>query len=120
MHSRLEIVLDCSEPEKLMGFWRDALGYRIHYADPSLVILVSDDGAVSPPLLLQRVPEPKAAKNRMHVDIVAKDVETEVKRLEALGARRLHDGVQRVGQVRWVAMADPERNEFCVSSGVEW
>ena len=56
----------------------------------------------------------------MHVDIVAEDVEVEVKRLEALGARRLHDGVRSFGQVRWLTMADPENNEFCVSTGVEW
>ena len=37
--------------------------------------------------------EPKAAKNRMHVDIVTEDIEVEVARLEALGARRLHDGM---------------------------
>jgi predicted enzyme related to lactoylglutathione lyase len=120
MQARLEIVLDCSEPEQLMGFWRDALGYHVHYSDPSLAVLVSDDGIVSPPLLLQQVPEPKAQKNRMHFDIVAGDVEAEVKRLEALGGRRLHDGVQKFGQVRWVTMADPEGNEFCVSTGVEW
>jgi hypothetical protein len=54
------------------------------------------------------------------VDIVTEDVEVEVKRLEALGARRPDDGVRSVGQVRWVTMADPENNEFCVSTGVEW
>ena len=115
----LELILDCSEPEKLMVFWREALGYRVHYAAPSLVVLVHDE-ADAWPLLLQQVPEPKVAKNRMHVDIIAPDVEVEVKRLEALGARRLHDEVQSYGPVRWVTMADPENNEFCVSTGVEW
>jgi predicted enzyme related to lactoylglutathione lyase len=115
----LEVVLDCSEPEKLMGFWREALGFRVHFAGPSLAVLVSHDVNASP-LILQRVPEPKAGKNRMHVDIVTEDVEVEVKRLEGLGARRLHDGVLSVGPVRWVTMADPESNEFCVSTGIEW
>jgi predicted enzyme related to lactoylglutathione lyase len=115
----LEVVLDCSDPEKLMGFWREALRYRVHYSEPSLAVLVPQDGETSP-LLLQRVPEPKAGKNRMHVDIVTEVVEVEVKRLEALGARRLHDGVRTFGPTRWVAMADPENNEFCVSTGVEW
>ena len=104
---------------RLMGFWREALDYRVLYSTPSLVVLVPRDVNASP-LLLQQVPEPRAGKNRMHVDIVAQDVEVEVKRLEALGAGRLHDGVRSFGQVRWVTMADPENNEFCVSTGVEW
>ncbi len=115
----LEVVLDCSDPEKLMGFWRDALGYRVHYSEPSLAVLVPDDMNGSP-LLLQRVPEPKAGKNRLHVDIVTEEVEVEVDRLEALGARRLHGGLRSFGPTRWVTMADPENNEFCVSTGVEW
>ena len=117
--AKLEMVLDCSDPERLMVFWRDALGYRVHYAAPALAVLVPDDVNGSP-LLLQRVPEPKAAKNRMHVDIVTQDIDAEVERLGALGARRLHDSVQIFGPVRWVTMADPENNEFCVSTGVEW
>src|SRR5580700_7116651 len=95
----LEMVLDCGDPEKLMPFWREALGYRLYYSEPSLVVLVPQDSNASP-LLLQRVPEPKAAKNRMHVDIVTEDVDVEVTRLEALGARRLHDAVQSFGPTR--------------------
>jgi len=115
----LEMVLDCSDPENLMGFWREALGYRVHYSGPSLAVLVPQDVKASP-LLLQRVAEPKAGKNRMHMDIVTDDVEAEVNRLEALGARRLHDGVRSLGSTDWVTMADPEDNEFCVSTGVRW
>ena len=102
-----------------MGFWREALGYRVFCSERSLAVLVPQDVNTSP-LLLQRVPEPKAGKNRMHLDIVTEDIEVEVKRLEALGARRLHDGVRSYGPTRWVTLADPENNEFCVSTGVEW
>ncbi len=115
----LEVVLDCSDPERLMEFWREALGYRLHYSEPSLAVLVPQDVNTSP-LLLQRVPEPRVGKNRMHMDMVAEDVEVEVERLEGLGARRLHDGIRSFGHTRWVTMADPENNEFCVSTGVEW
>ena len=117
--ARLDVVLDCSDPTKLMGFWREALGYRVYYLGASYAVLVPKDGTASP-FVLQQVPETKAGKNRMHVDIVTDDVELEVERLEALGARRLHDGVQSLGQARWVTMADPEGNEFCVCTGVEW
>jgi predicted enzyme related to lactoylglutathione lyase len=115
----VEIVLDCAEPKRLAKFWRDALDYRDHYNEASLTVLVPKEQTASP-LLLQRVPEPKAGKNRMHVDIVVDDVEAEVHRLQALGARRIDDGVQSVGGTRWVRMLDPEQNEFCVSTGVEW
>ena len=115
----MEIVLDCAEPMRLAEFWREALDYRDHYTDAKLAVLVPKDGAASP-LLLQGVPEPKAGKNRMHLDIVVDDVEAEVRRLQALGARRIDDGVQCFGGTRWVRMSDPEQNEFCVSTGVEW
>lgn len=115
----VEIVLDCAEPKRLAKFWRDALDYRDYYNDTNLTVLVPKE-QTAVPLLLQRVPEPKVGKNRMHVDIVVDDVEAEVHRLQALGARRIDDGVQSFGGTRWVRMSDPEQNEFCVSTGVEW
>ena len=115
----VEIVLDCERPERLAEFWREALDYREYYTDAKLAVLVPKAGTASP-LLLQGVPEPKAGKNRMHIDIVVDDVEAEVQRLQALGAGRIDDGVQSFGGTRWVVMCDPEQNEFCVSTGVEW
>ena len=115
----VEIVLDCAEPPRLAEFWREALDYRDHYTDAKLAVLVPKQ-VTGTPLLLQGVPEPKAGKNRMHLDIVVDDVEAEVRRLQALGARRIDDGVQSFGGTRWVRMSDPEQNEFCVSTGVEW
>ena len=117
--ARVELVLDCAEPERLAEFWRDALDYRDHYMDVKLAVLIPKEGIASP-LLLQRVPESKAGKNRMHLDIVAEDIETEVDRLQGLGAHRIDEDVQSFGGTRWVRMSDPEQNEFCVSTGVEW
>ena len=115
----VELVLDCQEPARLARFWRQALGYRPLFADTTLVVLVPQGGSGSP-LLLQAVPEPKVAKNRMHLDIVADDIEVEVHRLQELGARRIDEGVQSLEGTRWVRMSDPEQNEFCVSTGIEW
>jgi predicted enzyme related to lactoylglutathione lyase len=115
----VELVLDCAEPARLGTFWREALGYREYYMDAKLAVLVPHEGIASP-LLLQGVPEPKVGKNRMHLDIVADDLEVEVQRLEALGARRIDEGVQNFGGTQWVRMSDPEQNEFCVSTGIEW
>jgi len=117
--ARLDLVLDCSDPQQLMEFWREALGYRVYYSDASMVVLVPDEGSASP-LVLQKVPEPRMGKNRMHLDIVAHEIEPEIQRLEALGAKRLHDDVRSVGETHWVTLVDPEANEFCVCTGVEW
>ncbi len=115
----VELVLDCAEPKRLATFWREALDYRDYYADANLAVLVPKEGIASP-LLLQGVPESKSGKNRMHLDIVVDDIEAEVERLQALGAHRSDEGVQSFGGTRWVRMSDPEQNEFCVSTGIEW
>ena len=117
--SSFDVVLDCAEPQALEAFWRAALGYRTLVSAEEIVVLVPYN-EVDPPLILQLVPEPKSGKNRMHIDIVRDDVEAEVTRLEALGARRVHEGLRSMGPVRWVTMADPGDNEFCVCTGVEW
>ena len=115
--SNMEVVIDCAEPLVVGGFWREALRYREHWAVDDLVVLVPETG-VGTPVLLQRVPEPKTTKNRVHIDLVHDDVQAEVSRLESLGARRSHPGVQKYGPTQWVVMTDPEGNEFCVSTGV--
>lgn len=65
-------------------------------------------------LLFQRVPEPKAAKNRLHLDLHAgRDRRAEeVQRLEKLGASVVREVKEPGGE--WVVLADPEGNEFCV------
>lgn len=119
--AHLDITLDCADAEKLADFWRRALGYRVLGSDDTYVVLVPVAG-VAPPLVLQRVPSRSpGGKNRMHIDLVTDEVEAEVDRLERLGALRLHDEVQRAGgAARWVTMADPAGNEFCVCTGVAW
>src|ERR1019366_2675179 len=102
--ARVELVLDCAEPRRLATFWREALDYRDYYTDVSLAVLVPKVGIASP-LLLQGVPEPKAGKNRMHLDIVVDDIEAEVHRLQELGAHRIDQGVQSFGGTRWVRMS---------------
>ena len=68
---------------------------------------------MAPALLFVPVPEAKSGKNRLHLDLTPIDSSQadEVARLEALGARRVDIGQ---GQTKWVVLADPEGNEFCV------
>jgi predicted enzyme related to lactoylglutathione lyase len=63
-------------------------------------------------ILLQLTDDPKVSKERMHLDIETDDVDTEVQRLEALGAKRWDHQHER-GYDFWV-MRDPWSNEFCV------
>ena len=110
------LVLDCADPDRLAHFWASALGYVKLAAAGNYVLLVAGDGA-GPKLLLQRVPEAKSAKNRMHLDIVVPDIESEANRLVALGAHRLTSGPMSEHGSTWLLMHDPEGNEFCVCDG---
>jgi hypothetical protein len=108
---RISLVLDCQDPERLAEFWCAALRYENAGRAGRYVALVADD---RPMILLQRVDEPKVGKNRMHLDLHPEAVEPEVERLLGLGATRLSDDVLGEHGHRWIVMADPEGNEFCV------
>ena len=117
-------VFDCHDPYRLARFWADALGYAPELGEedwPALqregdagelewVKLLGPPGTV--PVAFQRVPEPKVAKNRLHLDLTASDEEAEARRLEALGATRLRRS--EAEDDVFVVLADPEGNEFCV------
>lgn len=125
------ITFDCAEPHRLAAFWAAALGYDVEAEDPTYIQALRDHGqadrleaeaAVAPPdgvgprLYFNRVPEPKVVKNRVHIDINAVDMDAEVQRLTALGARVLRRLDQTTGPYHelWTIMSDPEGNEFCV------
>jgi hypothetical protein len=109
------VVIDCPDPARLAPFWEAATGYQRVYADEYFIVLTP--GAPGPPnLLLQRVPEPKVGKNRVHVDLATPDMDGEVRRMESLGATR---GETFEMGVRWTVMSDPEGNEFCISLHAE-
>jgi predicted enzyme related to lactoylglutathione lyase len=114
--AQLGLVLDCADPERLAEFWAPALGY-VSLGGAGNYVALFPDGAPGPKLLLQRVEEPKAVKNRMHFDIEVADIEAEADRLVALGATRISDGPCREHGSTWVLMSDPEGNEFCVCDG---
>jgi predicted enzyme related to lactoylglutathione lyase len=107
-------VIDCSDLDAATAFWVAALdATEEQLADPSNQVyrrLQLPDSDVR--VLLQLTDDEKASKERMHLDIETDDVEAEVKRLEALGARRW-DHQQERGYDFWV-LRDPWGNEFCV------
>ena len=107
------LVLDCADPERLAEFWADALGYTNLGSAGVYVALYPREGN-GPKLLLQRVTEPKATKNRMHLDIEVPDIAMEADRLSGLGAVRVNSEPRHEHGTNWVVMADPEGNEFCI------
>ncbi|HZQ58546.1 MAG TPA: VOC family protein [Acidimicrobiales bacterium] len=108
-----EIIIDCTDPRAVAAFWAQVLGWSVQESDD--VLWMSESGEPFPDLLLVfvAVPEPKSAKNRVHLDVnpIGCDQDEEVARLIGLGARRVDVGQ---GDVPWVVLADPEGNEFCV------
>lgn len=108
----IHIVLDCADPELLAKFWSKALGYEIAgFAEQWGMLKGPRDGDV---FLLQKVPEPKSGKNRMHIDVTTPDIEAKAKELEGVGASRLTPEPLSQFNSTWITMADPEGNEFCV------
>ncbi len=111
-----DIVIDCADHDVVVGFWAAALGWTPHRVNEQYVSLAPPRGDPRVPLLFQKVPEPKSVKNRVHVDWRTDGpLQEEVGRLVGLGARVLAE--RSLGSFRWVVLADPEGNEFCVAAG---
>jgi hypothetical protein len=144
MATQFQVTFDSADPGAHAAFWAEAL----HYVQPSPppgfdtwdaalddagvpldernddAALVDPEGA-GPRLYFQKVPEPKTAKNRVHLDLraaagvpaerQADALEAECTRLVGLGARRVRrleaDEVNGV----CIVMQDPEGNEFCLN-----
>jgi len=110
------LCIDTTDPLRLATFWQAALGWRLTVGNEDEVVLEPPEGSpedgVAPDLLFLRVPEEKAIKNRLHVDLRPGDQAAEVARLEGLGARRVDVGQST--EASWVVLADPDGNEFCV------
>ena len=66
-----EVVIDCADHGAVVDFWAAAMGYERREVNEQYVALVPAPPAAPgrPPLLFQKVPEPKVAKNRVHLDL---------------------------------------------------
>jgi len=129
------VTFDCANPIELAVFWAEVL----HYPPPDVEgfqnhlradgvsedkledwCIIGHPDAAEPRLFFQRVPEPKVAKNRVHLDVRVKSggpsspevVDAEVERLVGLGAAKMHSVTD--GDGYFVVMQDPEGNEFCI------
>jgi hypothetical protein len=105
------VTFDALEPLALAAFWAAALGSDVDEDSTAERAWVEPAGWGGPNLWFQRVPEPKAAKNRQHFDLRAVGpLDAERDRLVALGARVVREG----GDL--IVMLDPEGNEFCLET----
>jgi hypothetical protein len=152
MSRTIQVTFDARDPLRLGMFWRAALDYAVdpppggELGDPEETVAawtdflraagVPDDqhgsafalvdpAGTGPRIFFQQVPEPKAGKNRVHLDVRAAPgldgdarmaaLEAECERLVALGASRRQrfepDGRMSAG---FIVMSDPEGNEFCL------
>jgi len=116
MTSRIsQWTLDVQDVDVMARFWSAALGYRIEAGDDGSAKLYPprDAGPEALSVWLQAGSGPKYGKNRNHPDLTTSgDVDAEVQRLIALGARRVDVG-QR-DEDPFVVLVDPEGNEFCL------
>lgn len=113
------ITFDARDPYAIAGFWAEVLGYVEDPADPNAPTdeeaLLIDPRRLHPGLLFIRVPEAKAGKNRVHLDLTAPTTrDEEVERLLALGATLIADHRRADDGTGWVVLADPEGNELCI------
>lgn len=138
------LTIDCARPRELAAFWALALGYveppppegatswEAWLAEQGVPEDERDHGAyladptgTTPGLSFLRVPEPKTAKNRVHIDLKVSGgrnqpadlrksrIQTVVERLVAAGGIVQHLDEYN-GKLDHVVMTDPEGNEFCV------
>ena len=143
MATTLQVTFDAADPAALAAFWGELIGYveqdppegfdsweawavandlpRERWDDYAARV---DPDGVGPRLYFQRVPEPKTAKNRVHLDLsvsggrgtpmeeIRTNVATAIERAVATGATKVRE-VDENGE-HWVVMQDPEGNEFCL------
>ncbi|HEX2896040.1 MAG TPA: VOC family protein [Marmoricola sp.] len=111
-----ELGVDCADAVAIGSWWAEIFGVEIHRRDDQpWCWLEGVPGFPMEAWVFAPVPEPKTVKNRLHWDLYG-----DVADFEARGATRLWDGPAEelpdgtVGTPRWIVMADPEGNEFCV------
>lgn len=106
------VVIDVNDLERAAAFWGALLGLvpgqPRSYGEYLTVGHLSADVL----LVLQKVPEPKTSKNRIHLDFTVDDVQDAVRKVNELGGRQLTKRFVGGG----ATMSDPDGNEFCIAA----
>lgn len=143
MAVEFQVTFDSADPAAHATFWAQALHYELQPPPPGFDSwdaaleawgvppdqrnsrsAIIDPAGVGPRVFFQQVPEAKAAKNRVHLDLragVGLEGEQRLAALEAECARLVGLGATRVERFEpdpmsngHIVMRDPEGNEFCL------
>jgi predicted enzyme related to lactoylglutathione lyase len=114
VRNELVLVIDCADLDRSAAFWCSVLGYRVDGPAVGQYLGLFPNDGPGIQLLLQRVDDPKPAKNRLHLDLRTRDLQSETTRILSAGARMLTDEPMTEWGFIWHVLADPDGNEFCV------
>ncbi len=109
------ITFDCADPQAQARFWSAVTGRPVDEQGNAYAAAIGmwpRTGSLA--LLFLAVPEPKTAKNRVHLDLECDDRRAEVARLVDLGATHVADHDE--WGISWSVLLDPEGNEFCLAA----
>jgi predicted enzyme related to lactoylglutathione lyase len=106
------VMIDSQDPDALAKFWCGLLSTEVEsrFDDGRFVFLAA--GPHGPSIGIQRVPEAKVTKNRVHMDVTVDDLGEWTRWVRRNGGSRVAD--HQASGVHWRIMADPEGNEFCL------
>jgi hypothetical protein len=116
MTARLgNVTYDCDDVLKVAAFWSALLDRPLDEGSSEWFASIggTDADRPEPAWYFNKVPEPKRAKNRVHLDLVNPDPAA-VDELVRLGVT-----ISSKHQIRghhWTVMQDPEGNEFCIAA----
>lgn len=102
-----ELVIDCADHEAISTWWASVIGGRRSGDDRGFSYIDQIPNVPFDAISFVPVDEAKSTKNRVHIDIVAPDVDS----LIGAGASLLRSPD---AEIEWHVLADPEGNEFCV------
>jgi len=105
------VTMDVSDLARSERFWTAILDCEV--TDRYDTYSWLDEIAPGVRLILQEVPEPKSAKNRVHLDLWSANANALIVRVESLGGTRIADVEDPAYSL--TVMSDPDGNEFCIS-----
>jgi hypothetical protein len=111
------VTVDCNDVLRVATFWSTVLGRPLDAGSSERFASIghADAERAEPAWYFPQVPEPKRAKNRVHLDLTTPDPGA-VDELVRLGATVVGGHEVPGGAHRWTVLQDPEGNEFCVAA----
>jgi Glyoxalase-like domain len=111
------VTLDCDDVLRVARFWSAALGRPLDPRSSEVFASIggADAGRAELAWYFAKVPGPKRAKNRVHLDLFDPSPTT-VDELVGLGATVVGEHEVPGASHRWTVLQDPEGNEFCVAA----